>query len=645
MSGTPFATARSTLTRPVVTAGKEAPPGDSLLPDLPLSPWGTFGTQDTGEDSAPGQQNRNSVRDPYDIAPPVLSQRFNLPSVGGPQFSFDYRLTPATASELTFRKINWTEQEKIDWDASTILMRLRSDGSLGLNVSHSGGGAYSGALRLSGTGSLQNYWYHRDEPVDVRNNSLGTVLELKVNQGDLVSAGDTIIVTDTEEIRALRRGKVVYLVSVGEILTERKVVAQLTQVDSLINYERAYNETFFTSSWDFSASVRPLFQSAIWGSSSISYSLRGLLGKTTVDISDIDNPEWNWTWMDWDKDIQTHQVSLNLSANIMDHNQTISVSAVLPPKDAMVSASAVFRAWISETSIRTSIREPLKDDLRKFEPIYITETLNLGSWGRFRQYLVITPEDDRGFTTVTSDLSIYGFTASFSMTYARPWEFNRKELEINPNAPLWTQEYEDEFGATQFFDDRLVPKELRFGYVKTFTKNNLWGKRLSFSFNIDTSLTFDLQRYTNSRMSFGLGINIGIANFLDINFSTRSENAVMYKYFQDIFFFDKPPMELYPGSQTNIFTDLFYSFAFWDDDLRRRSGFKLKSMNLSLIHHLGDWNAKLTVSMLPELYRPPYPDIPYYRFNTEVSFLIQWIPIGEIKTQIDYNKNDGLVIK
>jgi hypothetical protein len=33
-----------------------------------------------------------------------------------------------------------------------------------------------------------------------------------------------------------------------------------------------------------------------------------------------------------------------------------------------------------------------------------------------------------------------------------------------------------------------------------------------------------------------------------------------------------------------------------------------------------------------------------YRFSNDISFLIQWIPIGEIKTQIDYSK-EKLTIK
>ena len=36
---------------------------------------------------------------------------------------------------------------------------------------------------------------------------------------------------------------------------------------------------------------------------------------------------------------------------------------------------------------------------------------------------------------------------------------------------------------------------------------------------------------------------------------------------------------------------------------------------------------------------------PYtYKFKNEISFLVQWVPIGEIKTQIDYS-NDKITVK
>jgi len=583
MAGTPYTSGSNsgTIQTRTGTSNSTAVPGDSILPDLPISPWETDKAPDSsiaGQSPAGGQQNQNSPPDSYTFSPPVLSQTFNLPAAGGPQLSFDYVLTPTSSSELQFRsrQENWKEQEDINWgEVTSILSRIRADSNAGVTVRQSGG-AYTGAFRLYGTGSWQDYTYLNEDSEDF-----------------IYTSGTDAGKPNPSLIKAAK--------------------------------DRNYRETYFTSSWDLSTSVRPFFQNSVWSNTSLQYNLRGLLGKTTVDTTN-ENPQWDWVMGNWNKDdIQTNQVTANLAANIMDNSQNISIVAVLPPKDSSLTGNATFKAWITETNARASVQQPWDSDLRKFDPIYLTETLRFGTWGSFRQYLVIDPEDN-GLTTLNSDLNLSGFTASFSAAYIQSYSFNPNYGTAAGEA-LWNQSKDASFN----------PRELRFGYTKTSSPLSFWNNRFTFSVSVDTNMSFDLQRYTNSKLAFSLGLNIGIMNFLDLSFSTRSENAVIYRYFQGLF--DPPPTELYQGYETNFFKDLFNSFRFDSPELRRQSGFKLKSLNVSLIHHLGDWNAKLSVDMTPYLDTTSFPYS--YKFSNEISFLIQWVPIGEIKTEIDSSLVDN----
>ena len=563
VAGTPLKTGNTPQTR---TANKtEPPPGDALLPDLPISPWGSAEQEDETDDTY-----TRAVSGVYDFSPPVLSQRFSLPATGGAQLSVDYRLAPTAATELQFRTSNWRESEDINWgEVSSIFSSARSDANLGFNVNHTGGGAYAFSLRFSGTGSWQNY---------------------------------------------------LYLNRLAEEFSTAKAVKDAR--------DRAYKETYFTSSWAFSTSFKPFFQNPVLGGSSLQYDLGGLLAKTSVDVTG-NNPVWNWVLMDWNKtDISSHQVTANLAATVMDYNQTLSLSATLPPRDSNFSAGAVFRAWITETSLRGSVSFPLEADERKIEPIYFTETLKF-TQGSFQQYVVYDSVLNE-FTTITSSLSLsYGLSASFSAIYAQPYKYNYNGSVDNSRPNGWIQ----------MPDKSLNPNDFKLAYVKTFAQSSLWEKRLSFSLSLNTSLTFDLQRYTNSRFNFGLGVKTKITNFLDLDFSSSSENTVIFKYIQGLPFFNLPT-QLYPGQETNIFVDLLNSFRFDNENLRRQSGFKLKTLKLSLIHHLGDWNASLSVAMTP--YLPSGSRT--YKFSNDISFLVQWVPVGEIKTQIDYIK-DQLTIK
>ena len=171
-------------------------------------------------------------------------------------------------------------------------------------------------------------------------------------------------------------------------------------------------------------------------------------------------------------------------------------------------------------------------------------------------------------------------------------------------------------------------------YVRTFKKDELWEKRLSYSLGLNTSLALNLQRYTNSNFNFTLNFTLGISKFLDVTLGTTSSNASIYRYFRDWGILNMPE-NLPVIGETNIFTDLFNSFRFDDENLRKDSGFKLKSFNLTLLHHLGDWNAKLNMTLSPYL---PTGEREY-KFTTEGSFVVQWLPISEIKTEIIHNKD------
>jgi hypothetical protein len=104
--------------------------------------------------------------------------------------------------------------------------------------------------------------------------------------------------------------------------------------------------------------------------------------------------------------------------------------------------------------------------------------------------------------------------------------------------------------------------------------------------------------------------------------------------------FSDADIDLPDGPQNNFFLDLINSFRFDDEELRQLSGFKMKTLRISATHFMGDWNAILTWTMQP--YRPQ--GSRQYEMNNEVSFLLQWIPISEIKSDISYTKirSDGV---
>ena len=536
--------------------------------ELFISPFVNIDEEEEGEDSELNTGHYNDTDDVLALRPPVLSQRFTLPVQGRPVLSLDYRVNPSTAAEMQYRSSqnNWGTQDDINWnEISNVLYRLRGDGSVTLNLNQSGSNIYSASLQLTGTGSWQNFLYLNEGAEEFSTNALVTAAR-----------------------------------------------------------NRTYRETFFTSSYNLTGTVRPFTQNEIWSNSNFEYNIGGLLGRTTVDTSGVD-PEWSWNFGRFDeRDIRNHRISANFAANLRNNIQNLRLMAVIPPLNSMITADATFRFWISETRISGRVRHPFDDEEMIIDPVSITEILTFPN-GSFRQHVVFNPEIDE-YTTITSDLRLGGFSALFTASYARPYEF----IGTSGSGDIWLLKDEP----------ILAPREFRLGYNQSWNPNRLWQERLSYSVNLNTSLTFDLQRYTRTRLNFSMGVRMGITSFMDATFSVVSENNMMFQYFQHLPFYDLNET-LYQNREQNILIDLLNSFRFDNEFLRRSSGFKLRSLSFGLIHYMGDWNASLNITTSPYLDRSTFPYS--YRFSSDISFLIQWIPIGEIKTQIDHS-SDRLTI-
>ncbi|MDR2134115.1 MAG: LPS-assembly protein LptD, partial [Treponema sp.] len=531
---------------------------------VPRAPW----------EKAAGEQDEKKTETDK-LVPPVLGQRFDMPRRGTTRFSIDYRISPTSASELQFRssETNWSEYSDIDWsEVSSILSTVGGDASTTFNLNHSEG-LYSNAFTFSGNGTWRQYAYMNEE-------------------SETYTTTPASGIPDEAKINEARR--------------------------------QQYSQSFFTTSYGYTGTVRPLYRNSVWGQSNLQYSLNGLIAKSNFTGTGED-PEWEIEYGDWDKEkLSTHQFAANLAASVMEKQQNFTLSADLPPKEPSISGNATFRVWLTETNAHMRIMNPGEEDKRKFEPFYSTETIRFGDWGSLVHYMVLDSEL-KEFTTITSTLSLFGLSAAYTATRIQGYELDPKLG--------WVQ---------KTGDPGLKSRDFTLSFSRTFSKQELWKKRLGFSVNVNSRLFFDLQRYTNSSFSLTLGFTLLINNFIDLSFSATSENAVIFRYFKDLPAFDDLPVELPEGEQNNFFIDLANSFRFDDENRRRSSGFKMKNFRLAATHHLGDWNAILGVTLSP--YRPT--DSMQYQVNSEISFVVQWVPITEIKSDISYNKkNDEWIVK
>ncbi|MDR2901338.1 MAG: LPS-assembly protein LptD [Treponema sp.] len=382
--------------------------------------------------------------------------------------------------------------------------------------------------------------------------------------------------------------------------------------------ETNYRSSYVTSSSELTATVRPFAQDAVWGNSNVKYTLKNLLAKTEFS-GNAAAPEWKVVEASWDEEgIEAHKITTNIAATVWGKNQSFVLDTDIPPRQGAFTTTANLRFWFSETYINGKIRDPFEDE-PIFDPYTFTETLRFNTEDFLRYSMVYNPQDDQ-ITSISAGLGLKGFTTSFSMEYIVPYFFDN--ISASPGWKISSEEKE------------LAPKDFSLGFDKTFSQKNLWNDRFSFSIDVATNIKFDLQRFTYSSLNFDLGVTLAIKDILDISFSTRSSNSVIYRYVQDIPFFALPiPL---PGEK-NVFIDLLDSFRFDNEALRKSSGFKLRELSLDVTHYMGDWNLNLEVNLVPYLDNSVRPFS--YKFNPKVSFMVTWVPISAIKSEVSYDKD------
>ncbi|MDR2542022.1 MAG: LPS-assembly protein LptD [Treponema sp.] len=547
----------------------------------PISPWTN---EETTTDETPTSDT---------LTPPVLRQTFPLPRVGNTTFTIDYSISPTSSTELQFMNAGWRTSEDIDWgEVQSILTSVSGTTTLNFHMNHTTG-FFSNHIALTGTGHWRDFTFLNEDA---------------------------------------------FLNDQGEVDESRMEQARRHQ----------YSQTNYSSSYAYTGRIQPLTNNAVFRQTNVGYNFRGTLVRSRR-FTDGDGPELRPNWGSWVKDERTgdidnpgltaHTLSANLAASVMDKNQNITFTTNLPPLDERITTNAGFNFWIVSITMNTSMDRmtmttaninafPKKQEGDWiFRPINYNQTLRFQNVGSLTFNTTVDPEKDFDITTIRSTLTLWDLRVSFFATEIQKSVF----VFNNPNAF-------HEGGRWEFQGEReLNPRELSFSYSKQFGNFDIIKNRMNMSFNLRSSLIFDLQRHTNSNFEFSYGLTQNIPGFLTLSLTASSTNSVIMRYFKNVPGMGKYTQMYSDGPQNNLFRDLLDSFNFFDEEKRRRTGFKMQRLNFSATHLLGDWTAIISVSMYP--YQRPVANIAdtQINFTSDFSLIVQWTPISEFKSHVKYD--------
>lgn len=332
--------------------------------------------------------------------------------------------------------------------------------------------------------------------------------------------------------------------------------------------------------------------------------------------------KWNYHGVDWnDSDsITTNALDLIFSSSQMEGKfaQNFTFTTVMKPqteqyygtlKLTFPYVTAGFETGFKKASSEPDAewqKQPIKQSLSVSllkNTLKITESLNY--------VLQETDSVPAHWDSFKASLSWKNLSASYVMSYTTGYDMTYTEAGL-PDG--WKAKSEKEF----------QPSSLTLSYSLGSKTLYTWKNRVSMSLNFSTNVTADLLRPTSSSFNFSPTISFKVQDFLTFSFSSTSKNSVIYRYFGNKYGI---------GGETNPLLDLWNGFRFDNDDIRKASGFKLKSLNFSLTHELHDWDFSTSFKIEPRLITGD-DGKKSYDFSPYMTIAISWKPMSSMKTEI-----------
>ncbi len=384
-----------------------------------------------------------------------------------------------------------------------------------------------------------------------------------------------------------------------------------------------YTASSITITESNALSVKPFIFTDVLKDTGLTWNTSAKLLRTKF-LGDAENPEWQYMGLDVTnpESLTSHSLSATLSANEgKSFSQTLTLTTTLPPQNSSYSGVLKLVFPYVSTSFQAGVKEVKNSSgTTKWTPDLFKQSASVSLFSGTKNVFSFTESFNYNWETMTADalkltLSWRGLSFSYVMGNTYGYDFD--------SASGWTARSQKEF----------LPQTLSLSYSLSAATFKWWKNRITFTPSLSTSVVYDLLRPTNSYFTFVPSISFAINEFLSITFSSESRNSVIYRYFQGGSSISLP-------GETNLLVDLFNSFVFWgngqfidpDQTVRKSSGFKLKSMKLTITHNLCDWDFNASFSISPRLVT--INNRKQYSFDPYFSFSVVWKPMGSFKANV-----------
>ncbi|MBN1686110.1 MAG: hypothetical protein JW852_05620 [Spirochaetales bacterium] len=417
--------------------------------------------------------------------------------------------------------------------------------------------------------------------------------------------------------------------------------------DSYVKQDK--QASYFRLTDGIDLTLLPLLGAERLSKSSIQYGLTSILYQHTYNA---ELEEYEDRTLEWDKEIVTaHNLKMNAVYGLSFGDQKVALTAVLPPLNEVLTYTLTSTVGPVQTTLASGVRKESDGDNDnqesdaeqwKLDDLTWTEKFSFPQKSYFENKLTYSlEENDLALNSSTVSLSGLEGKLTFSETFTYNFAEDEPQSSILSLKLHW---FTLQLQAAQsvrytLVDDPAAPGRKKYeagekGFIPTqfvtafkydLAGEKFWRDRISVSGSIDTSWALNLVRATDSSMSFGLKLDLEIAEFLKLSISSKSTNKASYRYI--------PVLSDSLGLDwLNPVVDIARSFNFFNRQDRVRSFFNLDNISINVTHPMPDWELEIDYSGTPELREEE--GSTFYKWVGEASILVRWRPIPEIKRKV-----------
>lgn len=377
---------------------------------------------------------------------------------------------------------------------------------------------------------------------------------------------------------------------------------------------------------------------------------------------------------EWEEDyIDKHKLDMDYTYNYGISKSTLSYDKVLPPLEESdeIKLTEVLKfnpdssQEYKSTSVVSYTRTISEEDDEDSEEDVVTEieteivnmeqSLEFDLWGvnaelsagvDYSESFIDDESDEWDLEPIEATLG-YKFSDKYKISLSSQynledevWDEYSGSLTVDQLQLKFKSSYDIPYvwQDTLRWEQEGEDKELQLHTIDITHKFDLaefrfWKDRITLDIDSDLKIAKNFIKVDRSSLLYILDFNIDIYQFLTLNIKSTSENKALFLYFED----DYTKLGLYQSGK-NIFTDLFKSFNFFNEDDRKESSFNLKTIDISATYKMPDWNLIFSYSGSPKL------EDESYKWYEVFSFFIEWKPLSLVRSNIE-NDDDNWNVK